>query len=34
MVIPCEKHYRYCVYKDDLESFNVAHESGKLKPMT
>lgn len=33
MVIPCENHCRYFAYKDDLESFSVAHESGKLKPM-
>lgn len=24
MVIPCENHCRYFVYKDDLESFSVA----------
>ena len=33
MVIPYEMPCRYCGYKDDLESFSLTDESGKLKPM-
>lgn len=33
MAIPYGKPFRHCGYKGDLESFNLACESGKVKPM-